>query len=802
MFKNYIKIAWRNLLKNKVFTTANLIGLSTAFAIAILLGMTAMFELSFDQFHKKKDSVYQLYLSNQTPKGTTISVVNPIPLAPALKEEMPGIKHISRSLSQDALATYQNKDFDLDAEYVDNDFFTLFSYPVVMGNTQKPIPNKNSIALTESAAKRIFGDGNAVGETILLQQGREQLPYTVASILKDTPVNSSVDFDIVIPFESHTEYLPNLDTWDSYNHLVYLELEEGVSLSRFEENTRSFANLHYENQIQNMIRDGALPDTNGQYKQFHLLPYSDVAFVSYATGIAIVNRTFPYLIMGIALLIIFIACANFINMNIALGEKRLKEIGMRKTLGAVKRQLFGQFWLESILIFVVSIVLGLVVAHLLLDPFKSLFNTQATLSNLSKPAILVGLFLSLLFITLIAGGYPALILSKLNAIRALKGKWEMGKNRLRNGLIVLQFVIAIVLISGTIVLHGQIQYMRNKDLGYNKEQVISIPLNGKTDSYRVVQLLREELKNNPNILSVTGADNNLGRGRDGSSSTSKWRFDYKERSIGTNVLTVDHDYLKTLDIPLVSGRSFSKEYGADSLSIVINEAMAKELNEKDPLSVKIQEDEGPYTVIGVLKDYHFQNINREIEPLTLFMNQERDLYYAYVKVSPAAIAESYDAIKAVWGKVEPQAEFLGSFLDENVDRTFRREKTMATIITSGSVLGILLSCIGLFAMSMLVVTQRTKEIGVRKVIGASVSSITLLLTKDFLKLVGFAFIIAVPLAWFFLNNWLESYPFRITLNPLYFIVAGFLAMLIAFLTVGARTVRAASANPVKSLRTE
>jgi ABC-type antimicrobial peptide transport system permease subunit len=804
MIKNYLKIAWRNLVKNKVFTLANIVGLTSAFAVAILLAMTALFELSYDQFHENKGSAYQLYLSNQTPRGTEIGTSNPVPLAPSLIEEVSGIKRVTRALSEDALVTYDQKELNLDGDFVDASFFEIFNFPTLSGDTKNPIPDKNSVAITEESAKKIFGTTqNVIGKSISLQLGKEERPFTVSSVLKDVPSNSSINFDIVIPFENHPEYEANKDRWDSHFLEVYLQLDEGMTVAQFEENATPFTQLHYEGSIENSIRDGAVPDANGKYKQFHLMPIGNMHFASYRSGVAVVNRIFPYLILGIALVIIFIVSANFINMNIALSENRLKEIGMRKTLGAIKRQLFVQFWLESVFVFATSIIAGLVVANLLLKPFKTLFRTKATFADVTQPSVLI-LFAMIVFcITLVAGGYPALLMSKLSTLKALKGKLDLGKNRLRNSLIVLQFTIAIILISGTLVLHGQIEFMRNKDLGYNKDQVVSIPLNGKKDSYRVVELLRNELKGNPDILSVSGADNNLGMGRDGSLSSSAMGFDYKGKGVVTNALTVDYDYAKTLDLELVAGRMFSRDFATDSLGIVINEAMAKQLGEEDPLSVKIPMDDGTtFSVIGVVKDYNFQEVSRAIQPLTLFMNNDWDLYYVYVKIAPNNISNSFEAIEKAWGKIEPQAEFLGSFLDENVDRTFRREKTMATIVTSGSVLGILLSCIGLFAISMLVVAQRTKEIGVRKVIGASVSSVALLLTKDFLKLVGIAFVIATPIAWYFLNEWLQNYASRVALSPLFFLGAGLLAVFIAFVTVGTRTIKAASANPVKSLRTE
>ncbi|MCK0161266.1 ABC transporter permease [Allomuricauda sp. F6463D] len=803
MFKNYLKIAWRNLIKNKIFSIANIVGLTCAFAVAILLSMTALFELSFDQFHENKDSAYQIYATNQTPRGTEASTSNPVPLAPALMEEVPGIKRVTRTLSETALVSYQAKDLDLAAEYVDSEFFNIFTFPVISGNTKNPLPSKSSVSITEETAAKLFGNTEVIGETVLVRIGSEERPYTIAAILENSPANSSMGFDIVIPFENHPEYELNKDVWNSQFLSVFLQLEEGVTPKQFEENSRAFTNLHYKGSIETDIRDGAAPDENGQYKQLHLLPITDMHFASYKAGKADAPRTFPYIILGVALVIIFIVCANFINMNIALSEKRLKEIGMRKTLGAVKKQLFFQFWMESVIVFLIAVGLALLVSNLLIEPFKTLFNTKATFKEVTQPGIIVLFVVSIFVITLISGGYPALLLSKLGTIRALKGKLNLGKNRLRNGLIVLQFVVAIILISGTLVLHGQLEFLRNKDLGYNKEQVISIPLNGRKDSYAILDLLRDELSQNPDILSVTGSDSNLGLGRDGSISRNMMGFDYKDKGLVTNALTVDYDYAKTLDVELKSGRMFSREYSADSLSLVINESMAKQFGEEDPLSIQIHmSDAVTYSVVGVIKDFYFQDVKNEIKPLTLFLNRNWDLYYAYVKIAPQNVTNSYDAIKTAWEKIEPQAEFLGSFLDENVDRTFKREKTMATIITSGSVLGIILSCLGLFAISMLVVTQRTKEIGVRKVVGASISSVAILLTKDFLKLVGIAFVIATPIAWYFLNEWLQNYASHVSLSPLYFLGAGLSATVIAFITVGSHTVKAASANPVKSLRDE
>ena len=297
MIKNYLKIAWRNLVKNKVFTLANVIGLTSAFAVAILLAMTALFELSFDQFHENKDTAYQLYLSHQTPRGQEISTSNPVPLGPALHTEVAGIKSAARSLSEDALVIYNNKELNLDAEYVDPSFFEIFTYPTILGDSKNPIPEKNAVGITEEAAKKIFGTTeNVMGKTISLKVGREEQPFIIASVLKDIPANSSLEFEIAIPFENHPEYLPNVDAWDNMFHSIYLQLENGLTPEQFEKNTIAFTELHYKGSIESDIRDGAVPDANGKYKQFHLMPIADMHFASYTSGVAKVNRTFPIII--------------------------------------------------------------------------------------------------------------------------------------------------------------------------------------------------------------------------------------------------------------------------------------------------------------------------------------------------------------------------------------------------------------------------------------------------------------------------------------------------------------------------
>ena len=804
MINNYLKIGFRNLWKDRVFTLLNVLGLSVAFCVATLLLISSFDELAEDQFHQKKDNLYQVYATEQTTKGPKEAISRAVPFAPALQSEVTGIEQISRHLEMNTLVSDGNKDLVLDVAYVDQDFLELFTFPVLKGESQLPLAKKSSVVMTSESAIMLFGSIDVVGKTVLVQNENTKEPFTITAILKDVPKESSMGFQMLLAFENSPNYKESLDRWNSKNHSVYLSLTKGVTLQQFEERTREFVAKHFKETIDNAQRDGISQDGNGQYYQFRLTPFADRSFTTYKGGIANISHTMPYMVLGIAFLILFIASVNFINMSVAKSRERLREIGMRKTLGASKSQLFTQLWVESIFVFLVSLVLGLLLGYGLLGDFQTLFRTEGSFSTLLQPEILMILVLIILFITIIAGGYPALLLSRLGTLNALKGKMEAkAGNRLRNTLMIIQFSVAILLISGTLVLSSQVHYMRNKDLGFDKKNVVSFPINGSLKSYTALKKLRNSLQNEPEILSITGADNNLGYGRDGSGYTSVSGFDYEGRGLKTHSLIVDYDYIKTLGLELVAGRSFDRAFSADSLSMVINETMAKEYGKENPLDVTVTfGDSTRYNVIGVVKDYNFRGLKQQVEPITLFMDNEPDYYYAFVQIDSKNAVAAYDKIEKAWANIEPNASFLGSFLDENIDRTFSREKTLTTIITSGSIIAIILSCIGLFAISMIMVNQRTKEIGVRKIVGASVSGLVNLLLRDFIKLVLLAFLIATPIAWWLSYKWLEDYSYKITLNFGFFIVAGVITMTIALLTIGYKTLKAALQNPVESLRTE
>jgi len=804
MFKNYFKIVLRSLWKQRAFTFLNVLGLTTAFGVTILLSVYALHQLSYDSFHEYADRLYQVNITWQTPKGTEVGTSQPTPLAETLKTEVSGIANISRVLEEDALTVYKDKEINLDAVFVDSDFFKMFSFPILNGEKNNPLGNVSSVVISEETADKLFEDENPIGKSITILINGRQEPFIISGVSANLPNRSSISYDVAIRFEKNPEYKETKQRWGAQYHEVYVQLDEQIAPDVFERNSRDFTNRHYAGSIESLKRDGASPNAHGNYLQLGLLPITDLHFVSYDKGYVEVSRIKVNIIIIVVFLIVLIACVNYVNMSIAKSSKRLREIGVRKTLGANKRQLFFQFWIESAVVFLVSICLGVLLSVLLFDSFRTLFRTSATFEVLNSAELLISAFLAIVLVSILVASYPAIVLNRLSTVQTLKGKLESsGSNRFQDALIVVQFGIAILLIGGMLVINGQLDYMQNKDLGYNKYQVFSFPLNGNKNSYDVIKLLRESLADNSDVSSVTGSDNTLGRGKDGSQYSSVWGFDYKGRGVKTHVLTVDYDYVKTLDLNLIAGRDFDAARSGDAQAIIINESMARELGEDNPLATTIpMSDTLGYSVIGVVKDYHFQNISKVIEPLTFFLDKETALMYAYVNVSVNNMPKTVESIEKAYKAIEPNAEFLGSFLDENVDRTFRREKNMAKLISSGSIIAILLCCVGLFAMSMFITNQRTKEIGIRKVVGASVSAITLLLTKDFIKLVGIAFVIATPFTWWATSKWLENYPYRMELNLWFFIGAGAIAVIIAIITISQRAISAAIANPVDALRSE
>ncbi len=804
MIKNYFKIAFRNMWKYKTFTFINIAGMAVAFGAALLLALTAFFELSYDSFHKNKADVYQLYFeqhhANSVDKGSAM----PIPITPTLKDELPDVAHITRygDFGGSALR-YGDKVFNYDIRCVDADFFKMFTFPIISGSHESPLADKNDVVLSAKVAKNIFGNQNPIGKLIEVKLNNEWKSLNVTAIAADAPENSSLSFGLLCRFEQFPGYDQNLNDWNNQSHDVFVQLPADADPLAFEKKLRKFTAKHYEGTIKQLIHDGATRDNNGDVLSLHLIPLTDVHFNAISSQSRAVSKFYPYLVLLISVFILFIACTNFINLSLGRAFTRAKEIGVRKVIGATKTQLIIQFCSESFIICGVSLLLGALAACILLPQYKQAFNQQLSLDMLKSPVI-IGYFLGgFALISVLAGAYPAWVMAIRKTALTVKGKVSSNQsNGLRNTLMVVQFTLSGLLIICTAITWQQLSYMRNKSLGYNKSEVISIPIGSNIDPDRALSLMRSRLSSNTQVVSVTGTNMNLGEGLDNSSSTSIMSFNYKDKTVSTNWTRVDEDYVKTLGLQLISGHDFSGSYASDTSVVLINQKMAQQLGEKDPIGDLLPTDGSKLQVAGIIKDFNFRSLHHEIGPLTMVIRKGWPVGYLLVKVKNSSLNAGMSLVTATWKGINPRAEYNPSFLDENTERQYNKETDLSKIFVSGAVISIVISCMGLFAIVILIITQRTKEIGIRKVLGASVNNILLLISKDFLKLVLLSICIASPIAWYAMNKWLQDFAYSIKIEWWVFVLTGLIALAIAFVTISFQSIKAALVNPVKSLRSE
>lgn len=801
MLKNYLKIAWRNIWKSKQVSAVNIIGMSVAIAAALLLCFTVYSEFSYDNFHANKNNLYQLYYSEARAEGPRTHLSTPIPLAPAMKEEMPGVVNIARVANDAAgIRTATGEAQSIGINCVDSSFLRMFTFPAISGNLQLGL---NDAIITEETAVKLFKKEDPVGKTVSINQGNGWQAFTVAAVVKDIPDNSSINFDVLLRLERVTDYADDKDEWGHSNLYTFVQLTPGVAREEMEKRSIALTKKYYAEDVDKYKKAGAKADKYGAYMHIGFVPMEEVHLTE--NGQKNTGRVMMlYMLLFIAAFLLFIASINFINLSMARAFMRAKEVGMRKALGAAKFQLALQLSGEAMVLFFFSLVLGIGLAYIAMPTYNAVLRYHLSFGILKDPVVITGMAIVFLLISMLAGGYPALVLARAKTLQVLKGKISSGRNNyFRNSLIVTQFVFSSLLICCTIIAWQQMNFLKNKSLGFNTHEVVSIPVGNEVNSEQLLERMKAKLAQQPGIISISAARSNLGRGRDGSISTSVVGFSYKNQELMTNLQFVSYDYLKTMDIKLLLGREFSPQM-ADSNSIIINERMALQLGVKDieGFTVRFEEDGPAYNVIGIMKDYHFQSLHRKIEPLTLSLNNEgRPSNYIFIKTAPGSLEASMATIESAWKAVAP-GPFLGSFVDENTARLYTGDKVLARIFISGAVITIIISCMGLFAIALIAIGQRNKEIGIRKVLGAGVITITALISRDFLKLVVLAILIATPIAWFVMNKWLGIYAYSINISWWVFLLAGLLAISIAAVTVGFQTIRAALMNPVKALRSE
>jgi putative ABC transport system permease protein len=679
---------------------------------------------------------------------------------------------------------------------VDANFFSVFSFPLLRGDAKTCLLQPRSVVLSEDAAKKQFGTTDAVGKIMMLKDNNEFVPYAVAAVAKRCPQNSSIKFDVLLPLVISAADYNQSENWFNFflNTFVVLDPKAGIAsvetkMQRFyEEDSREALKIVTE-------KYGPI----GQKSKYLLQPFAAMHLskeLPPQNGLADAsNPMYSYILSGIALFILLIACINFVNLTVARSLKRAREIGIRKVVGSNREQLIVQFLGESFVLCFIAFLMALVIVQLVLPMFNDLSNKALSLSYLFDAKLIAGYIILFIVTSLLAGFYPALVLSGYNPVQTLYSRFTLaGKNYLQKSLVVLQFALASFLIIATITIYSQFNYLANEKLGYDDSNLVMINKSGLTRDE--AKLLRNELMENPDVIGVS------------SKNGGNWFTVAKvngDSTISFSYETIDESHLPLLKIPLVEGRNFSAAYPSDSShSILVNESFVKKAGWKHPVGEQVNfwYNNEKYTVVGVVKDYHFESLNQTIRPQLFTMKAGNEYGMAYIKIKPKTTTSSLKHIQATFKKLFPVNPYSYTFKDQENLKSYETEAKWKQIMLFGAILTIFISCIGLFGLSVLSAEKRTKEVGIRKVLGASVNSIVTILSKDFLKLVMLAMIIAIPVAWIVAGKWLEHYPYRIALSWWMFAAAGILVIFIALATVSFQAIKAALSNPVKSLRTE
>ena len=786
MLKNYFKVALRNLVNNKVYSLINIGGLTIGIATSLLILLWVGDELSYDRYHTNANRLYRTIVQGQVADQPVALPNSPAPFAEFVKSKVPEVESITRfNLIDKALFTYNNQPFqESDGAYTDPATLTMFSFTFLEGNPATALDDPKSVVLSQTLAHKYFGDEPAVGQTLRFDN---QQDLAVSAVYADIPENSHLRLAYLLPFEL---FMQNNgigeDNWSDFNYYTYLQLQEQASAEAVGNKIASL--------LQELFEDD--PFLTGIYLQpitdIHL--YSDYSMDISGNG----DIQYVYIFSAIALFILAIACINFMNLATARSMKRSKEIGLRKTIGAIKPQLIGQFLGETILYALIAAVLAAVLITLVLPIYNDLSQKNISF-DLLHPRVIGFLLLIALMTGVASGIYPALFLSSFDPAKVLKGAHQVGKRGgwVRKGLVVLQFTLSIILIVGTLVIDNQLAFIRNKKLGYNKDNTLVVPMSGEIkqnyDAFKA-QLLQQ-----PGILHVTSADQDL---TNVSSSTNgaDWPG-APEDGLLFNQLSVDQNFINTFGIRMVEGRAFSPERSTDSTAFILNQAAAKLVGVDNPVGMSFSLHGVEGKVIGVAEDFNFQSMRQAIAPLVLFVspNWRNNLY---IKVDGQRLPEAIAAAESTWKQLNPAYPFEYRFLDESFDRLYQAEQRTGELFNYFAFVAIFISCLGLFGLSAYTAELRTKEIGVRKVMGASVGSILALFTKDFILLVLIALVIAVPVSYYLMHAWLGEFVYRTEISVMVFLIAAVFSLAVTLLTVGYQSVQAARANPVDSLRSE
>ena len=801
MFKNYFKIAWRSLAKQKTLSFINLFGLSVGIACFNLFMLYAINEFSFDGFHKNANNTYLVLDENgkQNIKALQGAIYTPMPLGPAMKQELPGVANYVRYIQPfETFVKIKNEVRRENIAYADSSFFHVFSFKFQYGNAKSAFSGLHSMVLTEETAQRLFGKTNAIGESFQLKMGDVFETFTVTAIAQNPPSNSSFQYSMLANFDcfanTTTGKMGAHDWWMNL-FVTLVQLKPGSTLVDDNKSLPNFWHRHFPNA------------GSGGY---NLVPIKDMHTSPELVGLTVspVDPKSIWMLLSIAAGVLLIACINFTTLSIGRSAGRAKEVGIRKVIGGTRKALVAQFLTESLLLAFVSTLIGLALVYLLLPYFNQLAGRELRFSFTQFPQ-LTGLITGLVLIVgLLSGCYPALVLSGFNTVDVLKAKIKLGgANFFTKALVTFQFILSAALIVSAIIIMQQLQYMESRNPGFNKENVLVMETYGVSDTKRIFPLFKQEISRHPGISGLASADNGLGA-HEGTGFTD---FSYHGKSINTKQFHIDPDYIPTLGMRLLAGRNFDRAIASDTVNaVIINESMMNELGwNPENCTGRQLEGYGNHgfknpTVIGVVRDFNYEALTDRVQPALFHQfardNESRDIFY--VRLHPGNPSKALAAIQSVWKKIAPDYPLKYNFLDEDINRFYKAETRLGNIIGWAGGIAIFLGCLGLLGLSALAVVNRTKEIGIRKVLGASVSTIIGLISKDFVRLVIVAFVIATPITWWLMHKWLQAYAYRITIEWWVFGISCVAIISVALLTVCFQAIKAAISNPVKSLRSE
>jgi putative ABC transport system permease protein len=799
MFRNYLRVAWRNLWKSKIFSAINIAGLAIGMAACIIIMLFVSYEKSFDGFHSK--NIYRLnevqkFEGMVEPQNVALSM---FPMGPTLKNEFPEIRSFTRVNDADRVTVeHAGKRIVIPLmHWVDSNFLEIFDFKLLKGEKQLVLQKPNSVVFTEETVAKIFGKDDAIGKSITYF-GRDTMTFVVTGILQNIPANSHLQFDGLFSLNTVVD-AEDMENWGSNWLITYLDIDKNANIGELEKKFPGYLRKH-------------MTDENWKNYQLFIQPLKEV----HANSVNITHdylnfqkfdKKLTYIFSVIAFIVLIIACINFMNLSTAKSAARAKEVGVRKSIGAQRFQLAIQFIGESVLLSFIALILALLLVQVFLPYVVGL--SQRELKLFSNPEIFFFILVGTVLVGFVSGLYPAAYLSSFRASRVLKGSVQTGKNKggFRNILVVTQFTSAVFLIIATVYAVKQLNYMQSKDPGFNREQVMIIPVNRQANA-RYNALKQEFLKNNL-VAAVTASQQRLGNNLH--QTSVHFYNDTAMRELTSSQVIVDPDYLSLYKIPLIAGRNFSKDVNENGRAYIINETLAKELL-KDKPGASIESligkrfgfswADSATEIVGVAKDFNFNSLHHKIETLCILNQKEWGFSEMSVRINGEKAEEAIVHIQSAWKKMLPEHPFEYSFLDEHFARLYRADMQTGKIVGILAMLAIIISCLGLFGLAAYSAEKRIKEIGIRKVLGATVQNVVSLLSKDFIKLVLIANFIAWPLAWFSLNKWLQDFAYRINISWWVFLAAGSAALLIAMLTLSSLAIKAAVANPVKSLRTE